>query len=162
MIRIAEATDFDEIMRVYSAAKIYMRENGNPTQWKDGYPYPELVMGDIEAGSMYVICSENGRVHACFGVFEGDDPTYAYIEGRWLDNSPYAAIHRVASDGTLRGVFRQAFEFVSEKHVHIRIDTHKDNTTMQKAVEACGFKHCGTIYVGDGTARMAYEWSLAK
>lgn len=158
MIRLATAADFDEIMRVYDAARAYMRANGNPTQWKDAYPQPELVISDIETGNMYVHCGDDGIVHACFGMFEGEDPTYAYIEGKWHDSAPYVAVHRVASDGTLRGVFRQTFEFVSAKHPHIRIDTHKDNITMQKAVTSCGFKYCGIIYVGDGTPRMAYEW----
>lgn len=158
MIRLATAADFDEIMRVYDAARAYMRANGNPTQWKDGYPQPELVISDIETGNMYVHCGDDGIVHACFGMFEGEDPTYAYIEGKWLDNAPYVAVHRVASDGTLRGVFRQTFEFVSKKHDHIRIDTHENNITMQNAVTSCGFKYCGIIYVGDGTPRMAYEW----
>ena len=162
MIRLATTADFDELMRVYSAARAYMRENGNPTQWKDGYPQPELVMNDIKAGNMYVLCGDDGAVHACFGMFEGDDPTYAHIEGKWYDNTPYVAVHRVASDGALHGVFKKAFEFVSQKHSHIRIDTHNDNITMQKAVTSRGFKYCGIIYVGDGSPRMAYEWIREK
>ncbi len=162
MIRKATTSDHAELMRIYDAARVYMRENGNPKQWEGGYPYPALVMQDIEAGNMYVLCDDVGAVHACFGVFDGDDPTYEYIEGAWLESTPYVAVHRVASDGILHGVFRQAFEFISQKYRHIRIDTHKDNITMQKAVTSCGFKHCGTIYIGDGSARMAYEWTRKK
>ncbi len=162
MIRKARSADHAEIMRVFDVAKAYMRENGNPTQWRGAYPYPELVMSDIENGNIYVLCADDGRVCATFGVFEGDDPTYAHIEGAWADSSPYVAVHRVASDGSERGVFRRIFEFVSEKYDHIRIDTHEDNKTMQKAVESCGFIHRGTIYVGDGSPRMAYEWSREK
>lgn len=162
MIRKATVYDHADIMRIYDIAKAYMRENGNVTQWQGAYPYPELVMSDIEAGNMYVLFNSDGRISACFGMFAGDDPTYAYIEGSWADSSPYVAVHRVASDGSERGVFRLVFEFVSATHAHIRIDTHKDNKTMQKAVEACGFTHRGTIYVGDGSPRMAYEWSRQK
>ncbi len=162
MIRNATTSDHAELMRIYAAARAYMRENGNATQWQGGYPHPELVSADIEAGNLYVLCTDDGRISACFGMFEGDDPTYAYIEGEWGDNTPYVAVHRVASDGSERGVFRRVFEFVSANHDHIRIDTHADNKTMQKAVEACGFVHRGTIYVGDGSPRMAYEWSRKK
>lgn len=159
MIRKATLNDLPEIMRIYDVARAYMRENGNPTQWQVGYPYDDLVRDDISDGNMYVIETDSGKAAACFGIFEGDDPTYAKIEGEWGDGTPYAAIHRVASDGSVKGVFRRAFEFTSERYSHIRIDTHKNNLTMQKAIMACGFVYRGMIYVEDGSPRMAYEWS---
>lgn len=158
MIRKATAADLDEVIRIYKTAKKFMRENGNPTQWPGSYPDKDLVLEDITDGNLYVICSECGEVCACFGLFTGDDSTYSYIEGSWGSDTPYAAIHRVASDGRLKGVFRSAFEFVSAVHSHIRIDTHDDNVTMQKAIEKCGFVYRGTIYVENGTPRRAYEW----
>ena len=158
MIRKATVADLPEVMRIYEAAKKFMCENGNPTQWPGNYPDEDLVLEDITDGNLYVICTENGTVAACFGLFIGDDPTYSYIEGAWASDTPYAAIHRVASDGSGRGVFRMAFEFVSARHSHIRIDTHEDNITMQKAIEKCGFVYRGTIYVENGTPRRAYEW----
>lgn len=159
MIRKAILNDLPEIMRIYDTAKAYMRAKGNPTQWQGGYPYEDLVCDDISDGNMYVIEADDGHIAACFGLFAGEDPTYSKIEGEWGDDSPYGAIHRVASDGSIRGVFRSAFEFASERYGHIRIDTHENNITMQKAIAACGFVYRGIIYVEDGTPRMAYEWS---
>ena len=158
MIRKATSTDLPEVTRIYAAAKKFMCENGNPTQWPGSYPDEDLVLEDITNENLYLICSENGDVCACFGLFFGDDPTYLYIEGKWRSDTPYAAIHRVASDGSIRGVFRTAFEFASKTYSHIRIDTHEDNTAMRNAIEKCGFVYCGTIYVENGTPRRAYEW----
>ncbi len=159
MIRKAVNSDLPEIMRIYDAAKRFMRENGNPMQWKGTYPDKALISHDIENGNLHVLITDNGRTYACFGLFTGEDPTYSYIEGQWNDETPYAAIHRVASDGSERDVFRDCFYFVSARFSHIRIDTHDDNLVMQKAIEKCGFKYCGIIYVDDGTPRRAYEWT---
>ena len=158
-IRKAKKDDLPEVMRIYDTARRFMRENGNPTQWKNGYPSEELVSRDINNGNLHLLTADDGRIYACFGLFAGDDPTYDYIDGKWGNNTPYVAIHRVASDGSVRGVFRDCFNFASAQFSHIRIDTHNDNITMQKAIEKCGFVHCGTIYVEDGTPRMAYEWT---
>ena len=159
MIRKAQKDDLPEVTRIYDTARRFMRENGNPTQWGNGYPSEELVSRDIDNGNLHLLTTDDGRIYACFGLFTGDDPTYDYIDGQWGDDTPYAAIHRVASDGSVRGVFRDCFNFVRSQFSHIRIDTHNDNITMQKAIEKCGFMHRGTIYVEDGTPRMAYEWT---
>lgn len=158
MIRKATAADHGMIMRIYDTAKAFMRANGNHTQWQNGYPFPDLVTEDTENGNMYVVCKDDGCVCACFGIFEGEDPTYAYIEGSWASDTPYAAIHRVASDGTERGIFKQIFAYAAERYTHLRIDTHADNIPMQRAVTGCGFSYQGIIFVEDGTPRRAYEW----
>ena len=39
------------------------------------------------------------------------------------------------------------------------LDTHENNRVMQRAAERYGFKKCGTIYVADGSPRIAYQWN---
>ena len=158
MIRKAVREDFERIMEIYDIAKDFMRQNGNASQWQGGYPYPDIIEDDIDGGNMRVITADDGHICACFGIFEGDDPTYAKIDGSWKSDLPYTAIHRVASDGSERGIFRRIFEYASGMYTHLRIDTHADNIPMQRAVTSCGFVLCGIIYVEDGTPRMAYEW----
>ena len=46
-IRRAKPADLDEILEVYRFARQFMVENGNPTQWKDGYPSREMLEEDI-------------------------------------------------------------------------------------------------------------------
>ena len=39
----------------------------------------------------------------------------------------------------------------------LRIETHEDNKTMQKAVEKLGFKRLGIIQLDDKSFRILYE-----
>ena len=98
-----------------------------------------------------------------FFFIQGKDiePTYAEIaDGTWLDNRSYGVIHRLASDGSKKGIGSFCIKWVYEQCNHIRIDTHIDNIVMQKLVEKLGFIHCGTIYVEqDNYPRLAYEKS---
>ena len=157
-IRKAEKEDLTRIMEIYAAARQFMRDHGNFSQW-DGEDAPErLLPGDIEAGNLYVL-EEDGAIHAAFAFIIGADPCYAVIEqGGWRSDTPYAAVHRVASDGTLHNVIGRIMDFAKSNIPHIRIDTHENNKVMQKALEKQGFKRCGIIYVPDGTPRIAYEW----
>ena len=92
-----------------------------------------------------------------FAFILGDDPTYARIEGAWKSDASYGTIHRIASDGEVKGIFAAAIAFCKTRSAHLRIDTHADNKTMRHAIEKAGFKECGIIRVADGTPRIAYE-----
>lgn len=158
MIRKATPADLGQILAVYQAARTFMAANGNPTQWGTTYPAPELLDEDIRLGRLFVDTVQE-RVCGVFMFAIGDDPTYTYIEdGKWLDASAYGVIHRVASDGTTRGVLDRCVAFCRTQAPHLRIDTHADNHVMQKLVTRAGFTRCGTIYVEDGSPRIAYEW----
>lgn len=158
MIRNATPADLPAILEVYLRARSFMAANGNPTQWGNTYPAPELLEEDIRLARLFVDTAQ-GRVCGVFMFAVGADPTYAHIEdGSWLDNSPYGVIHRVASDGTESGVLSRCMAFCRSKCSHLRIDTHADNHVMQKLLSAAGFTRCGTIYVEDGSPRIAYEW----
>ena len=162
MIRKATPADLPAVEAVYALARTFMAKNGNPTQWGTTYPATELLEEDIRLGRLFVDTAED-RVCGVFMFTVGeDDPTYAYIEdGAWLDNSPYGVIHRIAADGTVPGVLGRALSFCRECCSHLRIDTHADNHIMQSRLAKQGFARCGTIYVEDGSPRIAYEW-LAK
>lgn len=159
-IRTAKTEDLPAIETVYAAARAYMAASGNPHQWGDsGYPRRGLLEDDIQKGHLYVI-EEDGRVHAVFAFIHGDDPTYAVIEdGAWLNGRPYGAIHRIASDGQIKGMFTRAFDFCRQRADEIRIDTHHDNKTMQHVILKHGFTRCGIIHLENGDPRIAYQYS---
>ena len=156
-IRKAEKKDLPRIHEIYATARQFMREHGNHAQWgeKDA---PELLLEeDILQGNLYVL--EDAEIHAVFAFLEGPDPCYARIEqGKWKSDTAYAAVHRVASDGTVRNVLGKVMDYCKGKKAHLRIDTHEDNKIMQHVIEKCGFERCGIIYVQDGSPRIAYEW----
>ena len=160
-IRNALQKDFDDILRIYARAREYMKRNGNPTQWEENFPPETLINDDIREKRNYVVEADGG-IHGVFAFILGDDPTYARIEGAWMSDAPYGTIHRIASDGTVKGVFAAAIAFCKSRLSHIRIDTHADNKTMRCAIEKAGFKECGIIRVADGTPRIAYELIAEK
>ena len=154
-IRPALQAELDEIEKIYEDARKFMIQNGNPTQWQNGYPQRELLEEDIHEGNLYVVCIAD-KLCGVFMFAMGEDPTYAYIEdGAWQSNEPYGTIHRIASCAS--GVFASAVAFCRGKCAHLRVDTHADNKPMQHLAEKHGFQRCGIIYVEDGTPRIAYE-----
>lgn len=157
MIRLAVPEDFSSIMDIYAYARSFMRKTGNPTQWGTTFPPEDLIHDRIRDRELFVL-EENGSLHGVFAFIPGDDPTYAYIEnGTWRSDLPYAAIHQVASDGTIHGFVSQVVAFCSERVSHLRIDTHEDNKVMQHLLEKNGFQKCGIIYVHGNSPRIAYE-----
>ena len=154
-IRPAIQADLERIEAIYAAARQFMCENGNPTQWHDGYPRRELLQEDIHLGRLYV--AEVGNDLCGVLMFAlGEEPNYSYMEdGNWRADTPYGTIHRIASCSS--GVFAAALEFCRSQCNHIRVDTHADNKPMQHLAEKYGFSRRGMIYVEDGTPRIAYD-----
>ena len=156
MIRKAAPEDLEQILAVFAAAKALMVKTGNTAQWEPGYP-GSVIPGDIAAGSCYVE-EENSTIHGVFVCILGDDPTYQTIEnGQWLNDRPYATIHRAGSDGTFPGFFGRCLAFCRTLCPDLRADTHADNHIMQHLLEKNGFRPCGTIYAQDGRSRIAYQ-----
>ena len=118
-----------------------MAAQGNPNQWEPGYPTDEVLRGDMARGGLHVLADDTG-IYGAFAFLPGDDPTYAEIDGAWLSDRPYATIHRVASDGTHRGVFAEVMAFAMAMQPHL--------------IERFGFRYCGVIQCRNG-ARMAFE-----
>jgi len=154
-IRPAVQADLNAIEELYAYARQFMADNGNPTQWKDGYPQRDLLEEDIRLGKLYV-AQEQNEICGAFVFVIGEDPTYAYIEdGKWISDAPHGTIHRIASRSS--GLFTAALGFCRSQCSHIRVDTHADNKPMQHLAQKHGFSRRGIIYVADGTPRIAYE-----
>ena len=161
MIRKAEKGNLPRIYEIYETARQFMRENGNHVQWGAGDRPEELLEDDISQGNLYVLedaVADEAIIHAVFAFIEGEDPVYLKIEqGSWMVDTEYAAVHRVASDGTVRNVLEKIMDYCKVQIPHLRIDTHEDNKVMQHVLEKYGFVRCGIVYVPDGSPRIAYE-----
>ena len=157
LIRKTTVEDIPRRQEIFDIGRAYQKANGNLNQWKEGYPGQAALDFDIQQGTGYVVEHE-GRIVGTFALIPGEDPTYGYIEdGEWKSNEPYCAIHRVASDGSVKGLGDFILQWCIQKAGHVRIDTHKDNKTMQHVIKKNGFEYCGVIYLADGSPRIAFE-----
>lgn len=157
MIRKAIESDLLEIKSIVDKARELMKSSGNVNQWVDGYPSNEVLLSDIRNGNAYLLLRENKAV-AYFIMVDGPDPTYNLItKGSWLNDNSYGVLHRIASNGEVKGVFKEILLYASEHYSNIRIDTHHDNKIMQRLLEQNEFVYCGIIFLADGSPRLAYQ-----
>ena len=164
-IRNSKIEDIPEMLKTFAAAVQTMRNNGNLEQWIN-YPPDGLLESDIRAGKSYVIESD-GKLCGTFFFALEEEPTYLVIDdGAWLNDAPYGVIHRIASNGTERGVLKAAIDYCAQFSTNLRIDTHRDNTIMQHLLEKYGFQKCGIIHVQDAVSdhspRLAYHRCAEK
>lgn len=156
MIRRANKEDIKFIMPIYEAAKKKMRADGNLHQWSDSYPDEETLLGDIARGELYIAYDDEGIYGVFMLSFSGED-TYKEIQGAWLNDEPYAVIHRIASLGNGKNLLKDAIDFTFEKTNNIRIDTHEDNNIMRTLLKKLGFIYTGIIHLKNGDERRAYQ-----
>jgi RimJ/RimL family protein N-acetyltransferase len=156
-IRNTRVEDIKRVLEIYEKAKIFMKDNGNSTQWINGYPSKELIESDIQNIKSYV-CLDDTEIVGIFYFAIGIEKTYHKIyEGQWLNNQEYGVIHRIAVDGKQKGIASFCINWCYEQIKNIRIDTHRNNKPMQKLLEKNGFKYCGIIYFENGDERIAYQ-----
>lgn len=159
-IRKAHLSEREDIMRVYAVARTFMAQTGNPHQWGTNYPPIEIITRDITQEKLYV-CVEQEKICAVFFYDYGAhiEPCYDVIhDGQWLSDTPYGVVHRVASDGTVKGAGRFALTWAIRQCGHVRIDTHDDNKVMQHVLTSMGFQRVGWINVlQDDAPRHAFE-----
>ena len=111
---------------------------------------------DIENEKCYVN-KEDDKIRAVFYFAVEEDPTYGYIEGKWLNDAPYGVIHRIAVGESGKGTAAECFQFAFKQCDNLRIDTHEKNIPMQRCLAKYGFQRCGMIYLEDGDPRIAYQ-----
>ena len=157
----------NDVMKIIDQAKAYFKRN-DINQWQDGYPNAESIKEDIVHEKSYVLIDDDKVLGTMFFSIE-DDPSYSYIEnGQWLTQDRYAVIHRIAVDENVKGnniayeLVKYVVQQCKDNHINsIRIDTHKDNLSMQRFLTKHDFKACGTIYLASGDPRIAFEKIIA-
>ena len=159
-IRKTTLEDLPRLIEIYQAARNFMTKTGNPKQWGKTWPPKELIKQNIIDGNSYV-CEHNGIIGGTFFFNMGKDiePTYKDIKnGNWTVNKPYGVMHRLASDGSIKGIGAFCINWCFEQCKHLRIDTHPDNKVMRDLLLKLGFKQCGIIQVlHDDMPRLAFE-----
>ena len=154
-VRKAVSQDLPRIEEIYAYARSFMARTGNPNQWRSNHPPVEQLKKDIAEGKLHVAVEE--EIHGVFYFAMETDPTYLEIfDGAWHSDTPYGVIHRIAGDGS-GGILKTAVAYANNQCDYLRIDTHEDNTVMQRALAKLGFQKCGIIYLANGEPRIAYD-----
>lgn len=158
--------DLHAVMEIIADAQADFAARGID-QWQNGYPNEQTIRSDIARGESYVVCNGAGEIVATAMITFAPDPNYAVIyDGEWLapDAPIYATIHRIAvalserGQGIAEWIVGQAERMCSRRGaVSLRIDTHRDNRSMQRVAAKRSMTHCGTILLEDGAERLAYE-----
>lgn len=163
--RAVTASEIDEAMKIYEDGRRAIASLGID-QWQGGYPSLDVIADDVEHERLYAVVTETGKLAAVAAVIPYE-PDYDCIDGEWISDGVYNAVHRVAASAEFKG--RGASAFLFEKiedmaksggAVSLRIDTHRGNTVMQRFVAKRGFSLCGIITLHDGVGdrlRLAYE-----
>ncbi|WP_310559638.1 GNAT family N-acetyltransferase [Flavobacterium sp.] len=160
-LRKAEMAETLEIWAILQQAIIRRKKDGS-TQWQDGYPNPEVVKNDIEKEIAFVLTYGKIIIGYC-AVIVNYEPEYLKIEGKWLTNSDFVVIHRLAIAENYLGknLSKSIIEFVedfakSNQIYSLKADTNHDNIAMMKIFEKTDFIFCGIVHFR-GSPRRAYE-----
>ena len=156
----AEEDDAGRISEIIEEARRFQLSYGN-RQWADGYPSAQLISEDIAQGIGYKIIIDD-EIAGYMAIVTEDD-SYSRIDGKWITDGPYIAIHRLAlSDkwrgkGLFRKIIRKSTAIGREKGaVSLRIDTDRANPIMKHLLEELGFMHTGFVLF-EGDPKPAYE-----
>lgn len=162
-VRKSTMADVEQILFIIGEARKKMQAEGNLQQWSDGHPSRKQIETDIRHGVSYVLSTvTDGLPQATFALIPGPDPTYATVyDGAWLNDHPYAVIHRIASTEKVHGVLALALRLGFQLFDTVRIDTHQDNRTMRRLLKKYGFSYCGIILLENGDPRLAFQKTIA-
>lgn len=164
--RPAKESDLPCLVSMADQAIAYFRASGID-QWQKGEPNRNGLLKSIKDRALYIL-EDAGEAAAMITLAQGPELSYEEIDGAWLNDAPYYAFHRVCVEGSRKGRGYASLLFSeSEKHVlslgisNVRIDTHPDNRSMQRALEKSGYVRCGSLILKDGSEagdlRLAYQ-----
>lgn len=162
--RLTEKKDLTQVLKIINDGIAYLKMQSSP-QWQNGQgPDEAKILKDIAAEASYVLMLDGEVVGTCTLV-TAIDPAYEKIDGKWLTEGKYVAIHRVAMSQQHRGIglgttLLQAAINQSKKlgFDNIRIDTYPKNKPMLHLIEKAGFIYCGMIDFGyENGERCAFQ-----
>ena len=149
IIRKAEISDLENIMKMYNSCVGGMLKNGID-QWDESYPNTEIISDDLKLGS-YFVAELNGKIVGGVNIDQQQDPTYLNI--KWKDNSnQFLVVHRLGvqeenwGDGIGKALMMFSEELVKEHGLSsIRLDTYSGNPKAMEFYLRLGYNELGTI-----------------
>ena len=149
IIRKAEISDLENIMKMYKSCVAGMIANGID-QWDESYPNTEVIMRDLIAQT-YFVAIENEIIIAGINIDQNQDDTYLALDGKDKKNQ-FLVVHRLAvkvefwNDGIGKSLMLFTENLVIEKGLNsIRLDTYSGNPKAMEFYRRLGYSELGTI-----------------
>ena len=146
----ARMINIQEIMDVYSRCLAKMMEEGQ-SQWDETYPRKELVLKDVENGSLYVAKNDEGQIIGTVVMDEFQEEAYKTVDWQYTEGR-IVIFHRLAvrPDAQGKGVARHIQDLMDEEAKQqgydiVRLDTYSENKRVIKFIEARGFRRAGRV-----------------
>lgn len=161
--RLAKELDREKIEKIYEDGSLKLKSLGID-QWQ-GPDKPNLnnFKDLIENKNIYVL-EDQGKVVSTVIIYDHDEDYENNLDGEWKSSKPYVALHRIGSLASERkkGYGRKIIEFAEayareNNFSSVRIDTHRENKSMQNLLNALGYTYVGLVYLGGKSERFAYE-----
>ena len=149
IIKKANKTDLDKIMKMYKSCVKGMLENGID-QWDNSYPNAEIISEDLNVGTYYV-AEIDGIIIGGVNIDKNQDDTYLALD--WEDKSDsFLVVHRLGVKEEFWnkkiGKYLMLFteKLVMEKGLKsIRLDTYSGNPKAIEFYIRLGYNELGTI-----------------
>ena len=149
IIRKANKTDLENIMKMYKSCVKGMLENGID-QWDDTYPNTEIISEDLNVGTYYV-AEIDETIIGGVNIDRNQDDTYLTLD--WEDKSDsFLVVHRLGVKEELwnkkigKDLMLFTENLVIEKGLKsIRIDTYSGNPKAMEFYRRLGYTEIGTI-----------------
>jgi len=149
IIRKANKTDLENIMKMYKSCVTGMLENGID-QWDDTYPNTDVISEDLNVGTYYV-AEIDGTIIGGINIDRNQDDTYLVLD--WEDKSDsFLVVHRLGVKEELwnkkigKDLMLFTEKLVIEKGLKsIRLDTYSGNPKAMEFYRRLGYSELGTI-----------------
>ena len=148
-IELVILDDLNKLMDIYDLARVRMVNEGNLTQWDNREVFKTEIIEYINKKILYKVI-ENDEIVGYFAYISDIEHAYDVIDGKWLNQDKYITIHKIASKYNNKGIGGFIIKYVidrckNEGIYNIKIDTHKNNLSMNKFLTNKGIINCGVI-----------------
>lgn len=152
ILNIVKATrdDSGDIMELIKSCILNM-ESLEIYQWNEYYPTLDIIIVDVESGSMYVL-KEGNSIWGIIAINEDQSPEYNNLS--WVCNEGKAlVVHRLAVQpkkqrtGIAKKLMYFAENYAKEKEfTSIRLDAYCGNPRALRLYEQRGYIRVGQVY----------------
>ena len=161
--RLAKEIDREKIEKIYEDGSLKLKSLGI-NQWQ-GKEKPNLHdFTNLEDNKIIYVLEDEKEIVSTLIIYDHDDDYENNLHGKWNSPKPYLALHRIAtlSSQTKKGYGRKIIEFAEiyareNNFKSVRIDTHKENKSMQNLLNSLGYSYVGIVYLGGTRERFAYK-----